>query len=337
MTNSTVFAWVHLGPNRIPKYLVKNIERTEEIHPSVKNFIVVDNEKNIHLKIGRNVEVVHLKDTKENWSEVYVRMQHDLKFRSSFWFNSMARFKALALLMERKELKSVIHIESDVVLSKSFPVQTLSNLEGKLAYPFENPQQGIASVLFVGSYGAIVDLVDFCEIRVQSDSKLTDMTALALFRDQYPDKVVVLPTIPNLEGEYSNARYREFTENFETFSGIFDGISLGQYLFGVDSRNNRGFRKVYWNDPNHLFNPSYVSYEWRNGDLYVTDGQKAYKVFNLHIHSKDLRAFKSRKLEKLIIKRISQIKSHPKLEIDLRAFLGALSRSLVRRVKEKIQ
>jgi hypothetical protein len=335
MTSAPVFAWVHLGRTRIPKYLVKNIERTEEMYPDVKHFIIIDHEINNHVKIGRNVEAVLLGKTKDVWSEPFARMQHDLTFRGSFWFNSMARFKALALFMERRDLESVIHIESDVILSKSFPVQAFSKLEGKLAYAFESPERGIASVLYVGSYRAIVDLVDFCEIRLRSDSKLTDMTALALFRDKNPDKVIVLPTIPKLRGEYSRQKYREFAENSEVFSGIFDGISIGQYLFGVDPRNNRGFRRVYWHDPNHLFNPTKVIFRCRNGNLYITDGQDEFKVFNLHIHSKDLRAFDRRKFEKLVLKRIGMSETHQKHEVDFRVLLRVLLQSFVRRVNKK--
>ena len=334
MKKSLVFVWVHLGPKRIPKYLIKSIARTNRIFPHIEKFIIVDHESNKSTDLSGCANLFYTGSIEDDWSVVIREMKHDLKFREAFWFTTMARFKALEIFMKKNEGNSVIHIESDVILLNSFPVQTFMKLKTGLAFAFESPGQGIAAILYIGSHKDAVDLVDFCELEVKSNPKLTDMTALASYRERFPAKVIVLPTIPMARGADIHEDQRFFAENSRLFSGVFDGISIGQYLFGVDPRNHRGFRKVFWHDPKHLFDPEKWRFRWEQERLFIENGLVESEVFNLHIHSKDLRAFDSKSLNKLVKKRLNQFGNPTKKEFDIRAFAKAIISSLIRRIND---
>jgi hypothetical protein len=228
---------------------------------------------------------------------------------------------------------SVIHIESDVVLIGSFPVATFAKLGDGVAYPFERWDRAIASILYIGSHNAATDLVEFCEAEIKRQPELTDMIALAKYRERYPLKVIILPTVPNTNHDSHDANQRLFSANIGLFSGVFDGISIGQYLFGVDPRNNRGIRKVYESNPEHLIDPKTLNFKWENQRLKIMNGNLEFEVFNLHIHSKDIRAFSRDRLNRLIRKRISEINTNKRLELDIRILSLALFRSIIRRVK----
>jgi hypothetical protein len=82
--------------------------------------------------------------------------------------------------------------------------------------------------------------------------------------------------------------------NYPIFGGYFDGATLGQFIYGLDARNSFGLRKIGFNHRNHPINPEILNLSFRSGNLVLLNEEPS-SVFNLHIHSKDIKAFDYRK------------------------------------------
>lgn len=97
--------------------------------------------------------------------------------------------------------------------------------------------------------------------------------------------------IPN---ECLSNEERFVSENFDVFSCLFDAAAIGQYLGGVDPMidpsDTRGFvnetcvikynnYKIWFEEVDNIKRP------------YIEIHNNKYKIFNLHIHCKNLKKF----------------------------------------------
>ena len=125
-----------------------------------------------------------------------------------------------------------------------------------------------------------------------------DMQIPPHYQRRYPKFVTHLPII-----------YKDFPQAFRhtekpwmfynltnTFGGIFDAAALGQWVSGVDPRNIKGDSRCYSNPdamfPVHfagLINFTKCKEGYRVPILHA--GNKKYRIFNLHIHHKNLRTY----------------------------------------------
>lgn len=337
MSRTYPFVWVHLGESKIPPYLRISLENFSELFQNQSLVLLVDEDKNLGNLQIKNLTVKKVELVDPDWDTLKSTLGHDLNFRNEFWFNSLARFKIIHMYMTLEELESLLHIESDVTFTSDFPFQILKNLHQVLAYPLQGEGQGIASLLHVGSREVLAEFLAFCSKQVSENSKSTDMTILFNFLKHNPDKVVVMPTLPvELEnGKEDSTLYANASQNIDLFGGVFDAISIGQYLFGVDPRNHRGRKKLYWEDKSHWVKPSKYKFEWSGNSLLAKRAYFVTKVFSIHIHSKDPLAFTRDSLRKELETRYKKSKTGEKNEIVFRELLKSISMSLRRRFEMK--
>lgn len=229
----------------------------------------------------------------------------DSNFREGFWKKASERFFYLEELISRDSLQHVFHLESDnmlyVDLEKLLP--TFEEYSG-IAAVFDSDERCIPSFVYIACPDAIRSLVDYMARNVSRG--LDDMYMLAAYRrDCGKQKIELLPLImPEYVQDYplqknqGGTTVREpgvFYARSDRLS-IFDAAALGQYLGGIDPRN--GPSKPGFVNESCIFNPSRLSFEWimddqnRRVPFAVYRGNK-YRINNLHIHSKNLSAFKS--------------------------------------------
>ena len=337
MSRDYPFVWVHLGGSKIPPYLRRSLENFSELFQNQALVLLVDEDKNLGNLQIKNLTVKKVEFIDPDWDTIKNTLGHDLNFRNEFWFNSLARFKVIHMYMTSEDLGSLLHIESDVTFTSDFPFQILKDLRQVLAYPLQGDGQGIASVLHVGSREVLAEFLTFCSREVSENSKSTDMTILFNFLKHNPDKVVVMPTLPvEFEnGKKDSTLHANTSQNIDLFGGVFDAISIGQYLFGVDPRNHRGRKKLYWEDKSHWVKPSKYKFEWSSNSLLAKRANFVTKVFSLHIHSKDPVAFTRDSLRKELEARYKKSKTGEKNEIVFRVLLKSISISLRRRFEMK--
>lgn len=295
--------WVHLGNDKIPKHLLGSLQSARKVFPEV-DFVLISDYRLEHKQLEQlNVSLFELESVNDLWDDLKTNLNHDLSFRSGFWFNSLARLLCFEKFLERTSHDKLVHIESDVLLLDAFPLSAFHTLGEKVAFPIQSRGQGIASVLYLGSQRMATLLTNFTMQNVLKNASATDMTTLWDFSQEYPQYVQKLPSKPChlLEGTEMNTWMSP-----RGYPGVFDSISIGQYLFGIDPRNFRGKLKLFTEDITHYVKPSRWRLEWTSPELLFRENNQLYSIFNLHIHSKDLRCFKAESFEKLIAKRIDQ-------------------------------
>ena len=112
---------------------------------------------------------------------------------------------------------------------------------------------------------------------------INDMENLAKFNESI---ILPLPIFPVINGNFV-----KFNKLFFDFNMIFDAAAIGQYLGGVDPRNQSGDTRGFVNETCVIKYNKY-KFEWiKINDLYVPHiiiNNNKYKICNLHIHSKNL-------------------------------------------------
>jgi hypothetical protein len=179
----------------------------------------------------------------------------------------------------------------------NFPFDKFSNING-LAFPLVNQGYAAASILFIKDRFAISTLCDFTKERISTNPELTDMYILGSKELAQRVEVTYLPTAFGGANHFQNWVSQIDRDNLCTdiskFGGIFDGMSWGQFLAGEDPRNHYGMRKLYRNQTAHSVAINSFKFFFSNNQLYAGSESKIYKIYSLHIHSKDKRLFTSK-------------------------------------------
>jgi hypothetical protein len=331
---NVVFAY--LG-TKIPKYFVQNLKYFRSTFPEIPLCVVIDDVPNAKKleKLGFTTYLVR-EEVRESCDELALKLNHDMKFRSGFWMKTVGRFLALQDLMEQSNLEDVIHVEGDLLCLPKFPFEKFEYLPRGLAFPLETPDLGIASILYIKNFAAVESLCDFTKKEIERDPRTTDMRVLGRYAKVHENEVFLLPTFScsgQVNPRYEASSVLNIIVNDESiFQGIFDSVSLGQYLFGVDPKNNRGLVKKFFIDDNHLVDPSKFNFLEKGGSIEVLDSKgDIKKLFSLHIHSKELAAFRYPLNTKLILKNYRKSKSGVVFKVKISVMLTQTYKSLIRR------
>jgi hypothetical protein len=304
-------AYVYLGESNLPSYVLENLTNTRSKFPHIDLIFISDNLKSISIVKNLGIDVWRCRNQATLNSEVLNSMNHPMEFRSGFWFNTLARFFALEEFMESSGEREILQIEADVWLSPKFPFSKFESFTKELAYPMESIGRGAASVLYVGSIRAIRDFNEFCKNELRSLPDATDMTLLGSYCENHPDRVLVLPS-----GSDSNF-FKEFTPSYISsegsfhaayFGGVFDPLTYGMHLFGVDPKNYRGILKLFSDPPHHVVAIRSLEFDLINHEIFAKQGSELTPILNLHIHSKNLKIFRNKSSEGEIKKLIAMRK-----------------------------
>jgi hypothetical protein len=100
------------------------------------------------------------------------------------------------------------------------------------------------------------------------------------------------PIFTNIDG--LNDEQKFVCENCDMFPFIFDAAAIGQYIGGVDPRNESGNTIGFVNETCVIkYNNYKIWFEEKNGfkKPFIQIQDKIIPIFNLHIHSKNLEKF----------------------------------------------
>lgn len=108
------------------------------------------------------------------------------------------------------------------------------------------------------------------------------------------EKIGFIDNFPIFVNNNDTDEHNFVTKNFDKFNYIFDAAAIGQYLGGVDPRNIPGNTKGFVNET-CVINFDKYSFIWKFENniikpFIIIDNIK-YPIFNLHIHSKNLKDF----------------------------------------------
>ena len=305
--------YVYIGESKLPAYVLNNLSNTKSRFPEIDMVFISDNTKSLQKVSDLGISVWRCKNQASTNSEAMNSMDHPMDFRSGFWFSTLARFFAIEEFMESNSENEILQIEADVWLSKNFPFNRFIGLSEELAYPMESVDRGAASVLYVGSIDAIKRFNSYCKNALKESPNSTDMTLLGEYLADNPDRVLALPTAPD------ESSFKDFTpqdlairssSSYTHFQGVFDPLTYGMHLFGIDAKNNRGVLKLYSDTPIHILDIRKLDFETLEGEVIGKYRNQRFNIYNLHIHSKNMRIFRNASSQQEMNKLISTRKKY---------------------------
>lgn len=246
-----------------------------------------------HLSMIKNVSDLHVYPLEsiptDYFTENYLRTcKLDGSFRDGFWRAASLRFFYIHNYVKMLGLTNIFHIEYDnliyVDFTKMLPVfQTLP-----MWCVLDAPTRCVPSFVYWRNSDAIFNLL--LSLLRAGERGENDMIALATHARLYTDDVGALPIIT---ADYAGVD-RLYSKHVDAFGALFDGAAVGQYIGGVDPRNDAGDTRGFINETT-VFRCDRVRIEWNTG----ADGLRrpylnGMPLVNLHIHSKDLDRWKSK-------------------------------------------
>jgi hypothetical protein len=325
--------FVHFGSN-FPKHLILNLKRTCELFADFNVVLITDASKKIKID-------------KDNFRKSYFRMNNDYKilneclnhpkeFRNNFWFTSLARIFALCDYVASNNV-SILHIESDVLVARDLPLDRFAMCDRPIAYGVVGNRSGVASVMWIKDAQAAINFRQYAEDSVQKDPMTTDMKILGRYQEDFPQRVRVLASFPTKNTSSCKSLSPQIMDDFtyteNLFEGLFDAADIGQYLFGDDPRNHRGFKLLRRQLATSYFSPREVRYIYseKRNFLETTCGFQN-RLYSLHIHSKDPKMFKESKIQGVTSRAIrNQDKPEEKILV-LPVLIKSIKNSILRRM-----
>lgn len=329
-----ILAVVYLG-NKLPKYVLKNLEYMRITFPDNEIYFISDSLHSIAKANQIGVKTWLAPDPDEQWKYVRNSLSHPLDFRDGFWFKTLARIFVLNSFLQLHPDTQCLQIEADVFLFSNFPFSFFKNLNADIAFPMESNQMGIASILFLSNHKTSQKLATWALKEISINNKVTDMSLLGQVAHSNLLNFLPLRTLPI---ELKNALYQTeddqlFCHDHSSISGVFDGITIGQFLLGVDPRNSRGVLKLYKKQTTHAINPEKLNFELDDqANLFLMGESQNFQIYNLHNHSKDLKLYGESSRKRLLRKRVISLTCGEQQELIPQIFIISAIIALRRRV-----
>jgi hypothetical protein len=161
-----------------------------------------------------------------------------------------------------------------------------------MAVVIDSEQRCIPSVVWFRNQEVTQKLSE----HIYNNNGVNDMANLYNFFISNRDIVTNLPIIPsyveqkklisttgiNYSGEINYSNF------YEELQCVFDGAAIGQYIGGIDTRNNPRETEGFVNETT-IFDVSKFNFFWENKKPYFSD--ELIPIVNLHLHSKNLKKF----------------------------------------------
>jgi hypothetical protein len=279
--------FVHLR-TLVPKYVWRNMERIKSQNPRLEVTLLSDREENLNRakQLGVNAWEYIPSD-----AVLKVFDCHSLSsgFRNGFWQTSILRLFAFLDYVEEVDCP-MVHLESDVLTSASFPWAKFETLEHCAWLQF-NDQRDVAAIVYCPNGSEAGWLKDALLETMSTESQATDMTLLSAVSKEFRTRITLLPIAQKKDSSLYAQNVNEETRvrnssAFSLFGGIFDGAPLGMWLMGQDPRNHYGILQRHIHLSDSYIDPRQLRVGSQKSTVFIYDGAETFQLFNLHLHSK---------------------------------------------------
>ncbi|MEN9654609.1 MAG: hypothetical protein RL235_721, partial [Chlamydiota bacterium] len=303
--------FIHIGP-QLPPYLSTAVSQARLFNPEVPIYLIASEaafNSSDALFVKDGVQFAPCERLEKNW--VHRRFlktaKYDKRSYGGLWFFAIERFFYLAALMHEQSLSDVFHMENDVMLyadlEELLPVLR-RRYKGKIGIPFDNDTRGIASLIYVSGLRPLDRFLKFvvdCGRRSDTDMSLLSRFRHELWRQWTEPLPIGIPQYGDKHPFISPAGHRPknpelFVVHADEFCSFFDAAAIGQYLGGIDPIHRSD--TIGFINESCVVNPSHFQYEWvidekgRRVPEAIFEGVR-WRINNLHVHSKNLTAFRS--------------------------------------------
>jgi hypothetical protein len=305
--------FVHLGTAKA-KHLWANIKYLKSQWPEISITFITDS--SIHEKKAKDLELnVWIYNPDKQIRDLLGNSLHNHTFRQGFWNYSILRLFAVMDYSISNPTKILVHLESDISIFPGFPFARLAESKRPGWFKF-NENHDVGSIFVLPGFESAIWLREQFIFEISKNFALTDMTLLSVIARNHPQGISYLPVARNVDDSLIRESVRaslhatDLANEFDGYQGVFDSAPLGMWLLGQDPRNHLGRIIRYKNLPESFIQPQNANFRFspKVAGPILHDGTP---VFNLHVHSKELRYLdrnKSRSISQKIQE--SQTKMH---------------------------
>jgi hypothetical protein len=309
MVRSNPIILTHLGES-VPPYLEDCVKQIRLWNPLAVIYIILDDchkgqEFFTNLDDEYGVRLV-FRSTLEQTPEHKYFLQNfkgDLVFRKGYWRHVKERFFLIQELMMKEDLTNVLAMEYDVLLYINIDSMIKELKDTKtMRMVRDNDQRAHPAFLFIPTVESIKRFNNFLLSIIQSP--LEDMQSLAAYAD-HSGAMKYFPVITeernrsikkrtSTQGHTSENPFY-LSDEFSRFNMLFDSLTVGQWVGGIDSRNTGGHRVARYENESALYNINEMSFTWKkNPETFLwqpyLDG---ILLATIHVHCKALSCFMS--------------------------------------------
>lgn len=269
--------------NNFQEYMLDNIEHLLRLKHT--NIYVLTNK--VFFEKFTNVHLIDIDSLHDSY-DFYSRTSLNKDFREGFWTFTSLRFFYIYEFMKTYNIHNVLHIENDVLLYYNANDIFHHFDNNKLYIPFDSYERNIASIVYIPSPDVFKIILD------NYDLSLNDMQNFKIIKDN----TSLIEHFPIFNNEYNeeNHEISFVSKNFHIFQYIFDAAAIGQFLGGIDPNNtddgnvNIGFVNETCVVKYNQYTITWKSIENISKPFILIDNHDI-PIFNLHIHSKNLKKF----------------------------------------------
>lgn len=277
--------FVSAGPS-FQEYLLDNIQNLMDFGNAAADIHVITERAHFPRLAefaALGVRCVDTADLSDFGYNKYSRM--DRHWRDGFWHYASLRLFYVYSYLEKTGFTDCFHIENDV-MSYCRYADILSRFKNDTLYvTFDSPTRVIPGMIYIPRAATFRPVIE------QYNPALNDMQNLARFGLVS----TILPIWPSGVGSDT-----QFNENFGDFGAVFDTAAIGQYLGGIDPRNQDGDTRGFINET-CVYDYSKCLFFWRRGGggsgvyaPWMFCNYEMIPILTLHIHSKQLADFMGR-------------------------------------------
>jgi len=309
-SSSPSIVFIHIG-KKLPAYSEDAVRQAKHFNPKSAVYFLLNDEAYQTAPYsledaGASVVFLESVPISTHHKKFKANTKLNLEFRDGFWLFTSERFFYLDSFMEQNGLNHVFHLEYDNMLYKNLGeiIPALEKNYPECGATFLSDNFVIPGCIYFATPKAASNVAKFFSRNRKHN--WCDMTMLAKYKKTHRNRRIEhLPTIPpqylrlfqlvNLYGE-EPLNGSLYSSHFDKLKGIFDAATIGQYLGGQDPRNGKNFQGFKREDS--YLNLDNCQFEWSEDHfgkkipLMIIDGDRI-PIYNLHIHSKNLRAFRS--------------------------------------------
>jgi len=270
--------------NNFQEYILINIEQLVRLGHDKIYIITNGRFFDKFLKYSNNLTLIDCDELEETYNfNNKTTMSKD--FRGGFWMLTSTRFFYIYSFMKKYNIENVIHLENDVLVYYNCSVLDDKLNKNYVYLPFDTFQRNIASIMYIPNHQIFKEILD------RYDHTKNDMENFSRIMQQ-TNLIQNFPIFIH-DHEMMNPECDFVSQNYDTFQYIFDAAAMGQYLGGVDPRNQAGNTVGFINETCVIKYNNYT-FLWKEEGTrkpFIIINGKTVPIFNLHIHSKNLVGF----------------------------------------------
>jgi hypothetical protein len=272
--------------SKLPGYIVECIRQIITTQINFKVYLLTDN--NITFD-NNNINVIDINDIKIDILNEIDFYKHD---RDPLWKTSFERFFYIDYFIRKNKLKNIVHFDNDVLIYKAVEdiLTPLQKNIPNVGITKHKPHELVCGFTFINNENSLEKICfKLLELAQQGVDNLK-----ILFNGDMPHEMRLLGHISENWEDIKILPSTPFDLDFSNYDCVFDPSSYGQYLGGTGNaiKNTIHPDNVYRLVDRHIVNKKIIPiFDQTTKTPYIIYNDTHIPIFNLHIHSKQLREF----------------------------------------------